>query len=344
MSFKNYVIDKIHLILFYVFIISLISLVVFLYGNYNMGFGSIIYLNILSYTFFIIFLAYDFYRNKNYYENLSYFLENDVEDINSMLPKANNREQIFINKILRNTFKSQSNKIEALYLDKVENMDFITSWVHEIKTPISVSRLIIENSEGKDMEDVLDSIDDELDKIDNYVEQSLYYSKIDDFSKDYLISELDLKKFMNEIIKKNSKMFINKRIGLNMHDMDKTVLTDKKWLLFIVNQVLGNALKYTGKSGNIEIYAQELEKEKMLIIKDNGIGIKEADLSRVFDKGFTGETGREFTKSTGMGLYLAKKMANKLGHNIAIYSKINEYTKVEIVFPKFLEHLNVTKM
>jgi signal transduction histidine kinase len=149
---------------------------------------------------------------------------------------------------------------------------------------------------------------------------------------------------VKEGVKRQAKTFINKRIKIDIGEGNLSVLTDRKWLMFIIDQILSNSLKYTGEGGKISIVYEEDVKEKRLVIEDNGIGIPPEDLDRVFEKGFTGNTGRQHYKSTGMGLYLAKKLCRKLGHDISIESEYGRYTRVVLHFPKHNNYLNVTKM
>lgn len=343
MKLKDFIKDKMPIIILFIFTISFICLIVYLDGSTMVSLNNIIYINIVAYSLLFLFLVFDFILKYRYFKSLTLLVDNQEENIFSSLPKSLTKEQEIFSILLKKIEKEHQNKFDNLYLDKIENIDFMTSWVHEVKTPISVCRLIIENSDGKSLEETLDSIEDELNKIDNYVEQSLYYSKIDDFSKDYLLYDIDIKKTLNELVKRNVKSFISKRIGLDMHDVDYSVLTDKKWLLFIINQVVQNSLKYSKISGKIEIYCEKDKLETRLIVKDNGVGIPNEDLPRVFNKGFTGYNGRKFSKSTGMGLYLTKKMCKKLGHDISIDSKVDDYTKVTIHFPKLSDFLKVAK-
>ncbi|WP_206427321.1 sensor histidine kinase [Clostridium rectalis] len=343
MNIKKYLIDKIYLIIFFVVLMIFVSLMVYLDGTVKVQLANIIYMNFVSLFLFIFYLFIDFFKRKRYYNALNYIIENVNEDIVSALPEARNNEEKIYNNLFKKLFEEEAIKIHRLNNDRRENSEFITSWVHEIKTPIAVTRLIIEDSMDKSKEEILDSIEDEINKIDGYVEQALYYSKIDDFSKDYFIQEINLDKSIKEIIKKHAKTFIGKKIKVEIGEINIEVLTDKKWIDYIIDQILSNALKYTNVSGSIKIYTTEDKKEKRLIILDNGNGIKKEDINRVFEKGFTGHNGRENVKSTGMGLYLSDKLAKKLGHYISIESKFYEYTKVIIHFPKLTNYYRVYK-
>ncbi len=208
-----------------------------------------------------------------------------------------------------------------------EHYDFIVSWFHEIKTPIAVLRLL----QQTDMD--ANSLREEINRIEHYVDQALYYVKLDSFNQDYDIQKCDVIQISKDIIKFHSKTFFSKKIRIVIQAKTLEVLSDSKWLHFIINQLLTNSLKYTNHGGEVTISAFETPQEKQLIIRDNGIGISQKDLPRVYNLGFTGETGRTFTKSTGMGLYLAQQLSNKLGHYISCTSKVKEYTQFIIHFP-----------
>jgi signal transduction histidine kinase len=320
-----------------------ISLVVYVDGSIKVSVRSILYINLVCSSFFIVYLITRYLYYRSYYKSLSDIVENEREEIANRLPKPKNYEQILFNEVLSSLDNEQNSKIQRLYEQKKDYEEFITSWVHQIKTPISVSRLLIENNLNTPNKETLYSLEEEIDKIENYIEQALYYSKIDDFSKDYLINEVILDRMVKEAVKKQAKTFINKKISVEIQNTDLVVITDKKWLSFILDQVLSNALKYTSPEGRIKIYGLVEDKVQKLIIEDNGIGVKPEDLDRVFDKGFTGYNGREGYKSTGIGLYLSKQLARKLGHNIAVESKYGEYTKVTISFPKLSDYFQVSK-
>jgi len=177
-------------------------------------------------------------------------------------------------------------------------------------------------------------LEDELEKIDHFIEQALYYSRLDSFSKDYFIQEISLETVTGASMKKYTRTFIAKRIQFERTNLYDLVESDAKWLSYIVDQLVANSLKYIDDHGQIKFIGEEDDNEKRLIIQDNGVGIKAEDMGRVFERGFTGFNGRLHTKSTGMGLYLAKRLSHKLGHDISIESKENGYTRVTLHFPK----------
>lgn len=344
MSILKYIKDKILLILFYLFLMIFINAVIYLDIGISVDKNSILYINFVSTVFFFIYLLLDYLFIKRYYSRIKYIIDNKPQDIINSLPRAITYEHIMNNRLLKKINDDKERTIEALREEMKENQEFITTWVHEVKTPISVIRLTIENSLEKPIEKILPSIEEEVDKIEDKVYQALYFSRIDSFSKDYFINEIDLNKAVKEAVKRNAKVFINKKIKVEIEEIEAAVLTDKKWLGFIIDQILSNSLKYTQNEGIIKFSIYEDSKEIRLIIEDNGIGIRSEDIKRVFKKGFTGSTGRQYQNSTGMGLYLAKRLSKKLGHDITLESSLGEYTRVTIYFPKLTDYFSVTKM
>ena len=205
-------------------------------------------------------------------------------------------------------------------------------WIHEVKTPIATSKILIENNKAT----ITKSIEEELDKVENYTEQALFYARSNAVEKDYIITKTNLKDIVNGAILKNKTNLINERITLELNDLEQEVYTDSKWATFIVNQIIQNSAKYSKENNKkIEIYAKKKNDKIILYIKDNGIGIKKGEITRVFEKGFTGENGRIIgKKSTGIGLYLCKKLCDKLGLGIELNSEKNKGTEVRIIFPK----------
>ena len=204
-----------------------------------------------------------------------------------------------------------------------EMIDYYTTWVHQIKTPISSMRLTLEKEDSE----VSRRIKNNLTSIENYVDMVLAYLRLDSSTNDLVIKEVNLNKVINECVRHFSSHFIHKKIGVEILNCDTMVLSDEKWLTFIIEQLLSNALKYT-KEGKISIFY----KENSLHIKDSGIGIDEKDLPRIFEKGYTGFNGRLNQKSSGLGLYLVKRSLDMLNHSISIESKLNKGTDVIISF------------
>lgn len=341
MRFSKYLADRKYSILCYLLQMLFISMVIYLGGFKRVSAGDLLYINLVTTTFFIIYLIAKFLHRNSYYKSLSDIVDQKSDKIFNCLPKPKSYEQVLFNEVLSSLNQAQIQRVQRLYDQKRDYEEFITSWVHQIKTPISVSRLLIENNMGNANKDTLLSLEEEIDKIDNDIEQFLYYSKLDDFSKDYLINEVNIDRIVKDAVKKQAKIFINKRISIDINNTDLMITSDRKWLSFILDQILSNALKYTSPEGRIKIYGVREDKVQKLILEDNGIGIKLEDLDRVFEKGFTGYNGRENSKSTGFGLYLSKQLARKLGHDIVIESIHGEYTKVTILFPKLTDYYKV---
>jgi signal transduction histidine kinase len=170
--------------------------------------------------------------------------------------------------------------------------------------------------------------------LDAFVEQALFYSRSNNVEKDYAIRGVILKDLVNQTIKGNSRNLIESKVLIELQKLDYEIFTDSKWFEFIVSQIITNSIKYKKDKPKIVFHALENDNNIVFYISDNGIGIPENELSKVFDKGFTGQNGRKYAKSTGIGLYLAQKLCHKLGLSIGITSKVNEGTTIFITFPR----------
>lgn len=285
-------------------------------GNGTWAWGTLIYAFSLSLIVLIGFLLFRYQQNVRV-----------IRQINSGNYDSLSLEGEFAKAHIEELEKQHIRKLNQIHERKNEHYDFIISWFHEIKTPIAVLRLL----QQTDMD--ADSLREEITKIENYNDQALYYAKLDSFNQDYDIQNCDVIQISKEIIKSHSKTFFSKKIRIDIQADSLEVQSDPKWLQFIVNQLVTNSLKYTEHGGKITISANETSKEKQLLIQDSGIGISEKDLPRIFNRGFTGETGRTHAKSTGMGLYLAQQLSNKLGHYISCTSKAKVFTQFIIHFP-----------
>lgn len=227
--------------------------------------------------------------------------------------------------------KMRQEKEELIFEDQkryTEMMDYYGMWAHQIKTPIAAMRILVQSGmdreENEENQKLFRQLQMELFKTEQYVEMVLSYLKIGDIAKDMVLERCDLGKVVRQAVKKYSRLFILQKLSLEMGEIAEIVLTDEKWLSFVVEQILSNALKYT-KSGSVSIY---LEQEGVLVIKDTGIGISAEDLPRIMEKGYTGYNGRIDKRSTGIGLYLCKKVMDKLHHYLRIDSEDGKGTKV----------------
>ncbi|WP_270739159.1 sensor histidine kinase [Massilioclostridium coli] len=213
-----------------------------------------------------------------------------------------------------------SDQMNNKYTDLVE---YYTIWAHQIKTPIASMRLNLQSQDT----DLSRELSDDLIRIEQYVEMVLCYLRLDSSSTDYVIREYDLDQMVKQAVRKFATQFIRKKITLRYNVLGCNVLTDEKWLLFVIEQLLSNALKYTKSGGQITI---ELEQPKILCIRDTGIGIAPEDLPRVFEKGYTGYNGRSDKKASGIGLYLCRRICENLGHRIELSSDLDSGTVVRI--------------
>ena len=294
--------------------------------------------NIIILIFFIWFLPIfsfiiaEYIKQKNFYVEVTNIM--DDLDKKYLLAEIIKEPEFIEGKLLYNLLKV-GNKDMHEHVKKYKDMEseyreYIETWVHEIKTPIASARLIIENNQNE----VTRNINYEIRKVEEYIEQVLYYSRSNNVSKDYIIKEVSLTTLVRNVVKRNSRYFISKKISIHMEAVEGTVYGDAKWLEFILNQVIGNSIKYIReKEGKVRVYTVRNENNIVLTVEDNGIGIIDKDINRVFEKGFTGENGRKYGKSTGIGLYLCKKLSDQLGLGLSLTSKIGEGTKVNIIFP-----------
>lgn len=281
----------------------------------------------------LIYMFLEFIKYNRYFKNLTSTLEG--LDKKYLLPEVINgprsQEERIISDVLKECNKSMHENVKYYKDEQAEYKEYIETWVHEIKTPIASAKLILENDDSN----LSSRINYEMKRVEGFIEQVLYYARSSDVSKDYIIREFSLKDVVMKAIKNNSRDFINRNIKLNINKIEGNIFSDAKWIEFIINQIIINAIKFSiPNKGEVSISSKVNENNIVLTIEDNGVGINEKDIDRVFEKGFTGENGRNFGKSTGIGLYLCKKLCDKLGIGISLTSKEKIGTKVSIVFPK----------
>ncbi len=308
----------------------------------NKSMNDILYLDVLILIVFILYSAFACMRMKKRYGRVLKAIK-EKKSIDYLLPD----DSSFYSKILRDAVALKiSENLDQVgsYKESMDELNnYIIKWVHEIKIPISVLELMLENSDTPGPESAR-KFKTELERIKFLANQVLSAGRASYYQEDLNISEFSLQKVVKEALKTNSFFFMSKNAEVLTGKLDFDVLSDEKWVKYILEQVLNNASKYIGQDGRVEISSREDEKTVMLRIRDNGIGIPPADISRIFDKGFTGENGRKASKSTGMGLYYAKKMADRMGVGLEVYSTAGEFTEFVLIFYKLSDYLNVTKM
>lgn len=331
MNFKSFLKEKIPQLLLLIFSVITIEIFLMIYSFANF---IKLYIPIIFFTCYFLGLLPEYYIKKKYYKDLQTTLEKLDEKylITEIIKTPSFIEGKILNDILEQVDKTMHEKVNEYKYLQEDYKEYIELWIHEVKLPLATSKMIIENNKNKTTK----SIEEELDSIENYIEQALYYARSNTVEKDYYIKKCNLREIVNESIKKNKTNLIEEKVEINIHDLDNIVATDSKWLIFILNQLIQNSVKYRDKKKSpiIEIYSIQKKDNTILYLKDNGIGIKKGELKRVFDKGFTGSNGRlSSKKSTGIGLYLCKKLCDKLGISIEINSIEGKETELRLIFP-----------
>ncbi len=281
---------------------------------YKIPFRAMIYAAGLSGFFLLIAGIADYIRFVKLHSTLRK-IEDEILFSSDNLPETSDKiheDYTALVRKLSDENRRLRNESEQTYTDMT---DYYTLWAHQIKTPIAAMELILQQNDGEEFRELHDN----LGKIESYVEMVLCYLRLSSEYSDLVIRECDLDEITRQSVRKFSRMFIRKKLSLDYEPLNTRVLTDEKWLSFVIEQVLSNAVKYTS-SGGVRIY---LERPLTLCIEDSGIGIAPEDLPRIFDKGSTGLNGRLDKKASGMGLYLCRKICTKLGHKISAESDEN---------------------
>lgn len=288
---------------------------------YHLPIEAVIYPTLLSAVLGILVMVFDFLRVKREHEALS-SIRSMTDVIAESLPRTDGIMDEDYQQILRLLCEEQNNYHTQINRKYADMIDYYTVWAHQIKTPIASMRLHLQNEDS-----VLSrTLASDLHRIEQYVEMVLTFLRLNSESTDYVIKEYDLDKIVKQAVRKFSSDFIGRKLSLVYEPLNTTVITDEKWLSFVIEQVLSNALKYT-PAGSITI---TLENEKTLRIRDTGIGIAPEDLPRIFENGYTGYNGRTDKKASGIGLYLCKRICSNLGHTITARSIVDVGTIIDI--------------
>lgn len=278
----------------------------------------------------LLWMAWDcgrFYRKHRRLLEITSYADVTLEN----LPEPSDLLEEDYQQVIRQLFWSKGRMESELSMKYRDMMDYYTMWAHQIKTPIAAMRLLLQSEPYPGSEELLE----QLFHTEQYVEVVLQYMRTESGGKDLVIRQYPLEPIVRQAVRKYAKSFIRKKIRLEFSELNCTVVTDEKWLTFVVEQILSNALKYT-KKGSISIY-MDPDRSRTMIIEDTGIGIAPEDLPRIFEKGFTGYNGRSSKKSTGIGLYLCKSVMDRLSHTISIESEVGKGTKVRLG----LEHVPI---
>ncbi|MEK4511920.1 sensor histidine kinase [Paenibacillus sp. FSL K6-2524] len=318
--------DQLPLLLFYLIQIILVPVLYWISGE-NRPPAIMLYGVLLSGVILLLYLGYRYVQHRRLYTLLSFPNNMLVDHLTPLgdvpLPEA-------VNELLRNMDRQYQDKLNVNVRQMDQHIVFINRWVHQMKTPLSVIQLTLEDLE----DETASSIQEELEKLRKGLEMVIYTSRLDRFEDDLHVESLILRKIVSEVVSENRRLFIRRGVYVNIQvDAGFRVYSDAKWLIFMLTQILTNAVNYTAGSGKaVTISAQRLGNDTILEISDQGIGISKEDLKRVFNPYFTGERGRQYHESTGMGLYLVKEICTKLGHAVLLESQPEAGTTVRIIF------------
>lgn len=304
---------------------------------------DLMYAAVLDAILLLITVLVGFFRYSSKVKALSNALKRPVEE-QAQLPEATDDVEMLYHRLLENQSIARNESESSAAIRQSQMRDYYSMWVHQIKTPISAMKLLLE-AEREELgqlicddeqsqcllSDNMDSFEDELFRIEEYVSMALQYQRVSSTENDFVLEKVSVDGVIRDTIKKYAKIMIRRHIGMNYSGTVQEVYTDGKWLAFILEQLLSNAIKYTPQGG-VTIETAEEKDRFFITIKDTGIGIKAEDLPRVFEKGYTGYNGHADKKATGIGLYLCRQMADKLGHTIRMESEIGKGTKVWIGF------------
>lgn len=328
MKLSSFLNDKIWFIVCQVLLILFLGVTVSLL-NATAAFNLMVCIIVLLIS--TVSLIAEYIVRKRYYDSVAKTLAqmDKKQYIASMLPETSFSDAEILSEVLRQATKSMNDEIAIFQNQNEEYRDYIETWIHEVKIPISSISLLCENNKT----DITKSILEETNRIESYVEQALFYARSTNLEKDYLITSISLETVVKTAVKKHSRQLIAAKVQLNFEHLDVNVRADPKWLVFILEQIVSNSVKYRRTQPCIFFSSNTHDEYISLNISDNGIGIPAEDIDRVFEKGFVGQNGRHFTKSTGIGLYLCHQLCTKMGLEIKIESKTEEGTTISILFP-----------
>lgn len=330
MRLKDYLTDRSGALLLNAACICGLAIFLYMIGN---GTGEIAIILLCWLVILLFYFLPDYRYRKKYYDELVSLTDTlEQKYLTAEIAKVPiSKEGGIYFRIMKKAMKSMADEVSQAQRENEEYRDFIEKWIHEIKVPITGAKLICENHKTDQSRKILTQVE----QIETDVERVLYYARMGSVEKDYIIKEIQLNSAVQNVLARNKQLLISNRILINTEPVSFCVYTDQKWIEFIINQVIINCIKYRKQdSPKIDIMVEQGAQGVSLTIRDNGIGIKESEQKRIFEKGFTGSNGRANRSSTGIGLYLSRELCRKLGIEISVASVSGEYTAVTIFFPK----------
>ena len=294
---------------------------VLVFSLYDLPAEAVLYGGVLS---AMLYLFWFLVRFRKYYQKCRTLrqMQQEIVITTRHLPPPEDASEQAYQELVELLYQKQQELTQEWRVRYSDMMEYYTAWTHQMKTPIAAMRLHLQAADTPENHMLLE----DLQRIEQYVEMVLMFLRLDSEDTDYVIEEYDMDSIVRQAVRRVSGEFISRKIGLDYQPINTRVITDEKWLLFVIEQVLSNALKYT-RSGKISIYSPEKD---MLCIEDTGIGIAPEDLPRIFEKGYTGYNGRKDKHASGIGLYLARRICDNLGHKISARSVIGKGTAITI--------------
>lgn len=305
----------------------------------DLSVGNILYAFLISIILFILFLVWDYFRNKQFHWQLNLLLNSEELDNILNIGYTSTKEQEMFKEILLKTYSICGDRTVKYEEAHKQYIYFVNQWVHQMKTPVSVIDLLLQDQMRDGNKEVFESISEENEKLSHGLEMMLYNARLNEFNIDFNVESLEIIQEVRKIINNNKKSFIRNHIFPKIIGDEQIIVeTDRKWISFAINQIVSNAIKYSKseccQSKSIDFILKKEETKITLSICDQGIGIPKEDLGRVFNAFFTGKNGRKNSESTGMGMYLAKRICDKLGHELLVESEVTKGSTFSIVFYK----------
>lgn len=327
MSGKQYLKNQLPVILLN--LLGVFALALFLIAT-GTSIQAIFFIALIWIMVMFCYLTVSFFIQKRHCEKLLVMIDHLDEkyllpEVMTIPERAN--EQVFY-QILKMAEKSMLEKIAEVQRERQEYKEYIEQWIHEVKTPLTAMKLICENNRLEFTRELLV----EVENVNRFTDQALYYARSEHTEKDYTIREIQLNNVIHDAIADSKYLLRKNHVVVEVDDNGKSAYMDDKWLRFILNQIISNAVKYRTEQPLLHFSTVQKDNQVILSVEDNGIGIPQSDLPRIFEKGFTGHNGRTVHSSTGIGLYLCKRLCDKLGIGLTVYS-IGKGTRVSLIFP-----------